>query len=133
MTDREIQQFLKDNGYPDYVVKAGRKGLLERWRKFVEQVEKGYRFGLYDYRNDLDTRALLARLGLDSEAAEWDERLKAMLTSTRTRVWESDPPEAFWNFGHPKNASGELREDLEAEGLWKAPRKRAEGKPPRKR
>jgi hypothetical protein len=119
MSDPEIKKLLEEYGYAPHVVKGGRKKLIEQWAKFVKSVEKGYGFGLYDYRNDLDTRAILARLKLDEEVAEWDERLKAMLTAKRTRVWETDPA-GFWNLGYPKNADGELKEDLVAEGLLKS-------------
>jgi hypothetical protein len=33
--------------------------LVAKWKAFVESVEKGYGFGLYDYRNDLDVRSML--------------------------------------------------------------------------
>ena len=79
MTEREIKQFLEDNGYPAHVIKGGKKGLLNRWRHFVDEVEAGYRAGLEDYRNDLDIRSILAVLQLDAEAAEDDARLKKML------------------------------------------------------
>ncbi len=42
---REMADYLRDNGYPEHVVNAGRAGLIDRWRKFVEEVEHGYRFG----------------------------------------------------------------------------------------
>ena len=61
MTDQEMTDYLRENGYPEHVVKAGRKGLVDRWRKFVEEVERGYKFGLEDYRNDLDLRAMKTR------------------------------------------------------------------------
>jgi len=119
MTDREIKLFLEDNGYPAHVVRDGKKGLLKRWRAFVEEVERGYKLGLEDYRNDLDLRAIIAVLKLDAEVAEFDARLKKMLAHTDVRVWET--PEggkgAFWINGYPKNASGELLADLRTEGL----------------
>ena len=117
MTDAEIQEYLQDNGYPEHIWRAGRDGLVARWRKFVEEVERGYRFGLEDYRNDLDLRAILSLAGLDAEARADDERLRRLLTATDKRVWESSPGDPFWDFGYPKNASGELLEDLKAEAL----------------
>jgi len=35
-------------------------------------------------------------------------------------VWESSAGDRFWDFGYPKNAAGELLEDLKAEGLLQA-------------
>lgn len=126
MTDPEIQDYLRDNGYPAHIVRDGRAGLLLRWREFVAQVEKGYPLGLEDYRNDLDIRAILELAGAgidDASAAEikaeiqkLDERLEKMLVATSVRVWES-APSPFWDFGYPRNAGPELVEDLRAEGL----------------
>ena len=65
MTDEEMAAYLRENGYPEHIVRAGRAGLIERWRKFVEEVERGYKLGLEDYRNDLDLRGIIAMLGLD--------------------------------------------------------------------
>jgi hypothetical protein len=121
MTDQEIRHYLKDNGYPAHVVKAGRKGLLKRWNDFVAEVERGYKLGLEDYRNDLDVRSILALLKLDKEVAEPDARLKKILVHTGKRVWETDgdPKSAFWILGYPKNAAGDLLADLRVEGLAK--------------
>lgn len=117
MTDEKIRQLLEDYGYPPHIVKRGRAGLVDAWRKFVEQVEHGYKSGLYDYRNDLDTRGVIARLGLDPEVNELDERFRQALIHTDRKVWESDIEDAFWIFGYPRKSSNELIEDLKAEGL----------------
>jgi hypothetical protein len=122
MTDPEIQNYLRDNGYPEHIVRDGRAGLLRRWREFVEHVETGYKLGLEDYRNDLDVRAILelAVAGTDdpnaAEIQALDDRLKKMLVATSVRVWES-APSPFWDFGYPRNAGPDLVEDLHAEGL----------------
>src|SRR5262249_3199080 len=109
--------YLRLNGYPDHIWRAGRAGLLARWRNFVDDVERGYPLGLEDYRNDLDLRGVIALAGLDSEARADDERLRSLLIDTGKRVWESTHENAFWDWGYPKNASGELLDDLRAEGL----------------
>ena len=69
MTDEEMIAYLRENGYPEHVVRAGRTGLIERWGKFVGEVERGYKFGLEDYRNDLDLRGIIcyARHGRRSQ------------------------------------------------------------------
>jgi hypothetical protein len=126
MTDPEIRDYLRDNGYPEHVVRDGRAGLLRQWREFIGQVEKGYPLGLEDYRNDLDVRAILELAGAgsgDASAAEinaLDERLKNMLVATNVRVWES-APSPFWDFGYPRNAGGDLIADLRTEGLFAKP------------
>jgi len=115
MTDSELVEYLRENGYPEHICRAGRAGLLAKWTAFVDEVERGYKLGLEDYRNDLDLRAILALAGLDASAD--DARLRRLLTATDKRVWESSPGDPFWDFGYPKNASGELLEDLKAEAL----------------
>jgi hypothetical protein len=120
LTDGEIQAYLRDNGYPEHVVREGKAGLMRRWRGFIEQAERGYSLGLEDYRNDLDVRAILRLAGAESdpELAELDGRLKAVLTDTGCRVWESAPGNPFWDFGYPRNAGEELLEGLRQEGLF---------------
>jgi len=117
MTDLELALYLQENGYPEHLWNAGRTGLLAKWTAFVNEVARGYKLGLEDYRNDLDLRAILALAGFDAEAKADDERLRRLLTDTDKRVWESSPGDPFWDFGYPKNASGELLEDLKSEGL----------------
>jgi hypothetical protein len=117
MTDQEMAAYLRENGYPEHLVRAGRAGLIERWAKFVSDVERGYRFGLEDYRNDLDLRAIIELLGLDSEVADADRRLQALLTHADKRVWESAPGNPFWDFGYPANAGQQLLKDLKDEGF----------------
>ena len=117
MTDLEIQDYLRDNGYPAHIVNDGRKGLPQRWREFVGQVESGYPLGLEEYRNDLDVRAIIQLAGVDDDGIRaLDERLKKILTATDVRVWES-APSAFWDFGYPRNAGPDLITDLREEGL----------------
>ena len=117
MTDAEMTTYLRENGYPEHIVRAGRAGLIEGWRKFVIEVERGYKFGLEDYRNDLDLRGIIAMLGLDSEVADLDRRFQALLIHRDKRVWESSAADPFWDFGYPSNAGPELLEDITNEGL----------------
>jgi hypothetical protein len=117
VTDSELIHYLRENGYPEHIVKGGRQGLVARWKRFVDEVAAGYPVGLEDYRNDLDLRALIALAGVDAEVADADARFRKLLVSTDKRVWESAPGDPFWDFGYPANASGELLEDLRSEGL----------------
>jgi hypothetical protein len=113
-----VDEYLRENGYPEHVVREGRAGLVRKWREFVEQVERGYKLGLEDYRNDLDVRAILAQAGAeDKEVVALDERLKKLLIACEKRVWESAPGEPFWDFGYPRNAGPDLLEDLRSEEL----------------
>lgn len=117
MTDLELEHYLRENGYPEHICRAGRRGLVELWKRFVNDVEKGYRLGLEAYRNDLDVRALIEQEDLAEDVREADARFEAMLINRDVRVWESSPGNHFWDFGYPKNASGELLSDLKDEGL----------------
>ena len=118
MTEKEIVQYLEDNGYPEHVRRGGSDGLIKRYREFVQEVERGYRFGLEDYRNDLDLRGIIGLVQLDEKVREIDERFQEMLTAHGKRVWESSGDNPFWDFGYPRNASGDLKADLKAEELW---------------
>jgi hypothetical protein len=112
MSDAEVMLYLRENGYPEHIVRGGREGLIRRWRNFVEEVERGYEFGLEDYRNDLDIRGILRLIGADEEVADSDARLQAMLTGTEYRIWESGEGDPWWDFGFPRNAGPALRRDL---------------------
>ena len=122
MTDPELQAYLRDNGYPEHILRAGRTGLVRRWLEFVEQAERGYTLGLEDYRNDLDIRAILRLAGAedDPEVRALDQRFENLLTATGRRVWESAPGDPFWDFGYPRSAGGELLDGLREEGLLEA-------------
>lgn len=117
MTDEQMTTYLRDNGYPEHVVRAGRQGLIDRWAKFVAEAERGYRFGLEDYRNDLDLRGIISMVGLDDEVRELDERFKVMLIHRDKRVWESSPGDPFWDYGWPRGTGTPFLQDLEKEGL----------------
>ena len=118
MTESQVQDYLRENGYPEHLVREGRAGLVRRWREFVEQVERGYSLGIEDYRNDLDVRGILALAKADDAAVHaLDERLRRLLTPTDQRIWESGPDDAFWDFGYPGNAGPDLLADLRNEKL----------------
>lgn len=91
--------------------------LIAKWKVFVEAVEKGYGFGLYDYRNDLDVRSLLDAAGAGTQVADLDKRFEACLTAKKIKIWESDVAAAFWCYGYPKKTNAEFKQDLKAEGL----------------
>ncbi len=117
MTDDQIVDYLRTNGYPEHLVRAGRAGLIERWRRFVEEVEHGYKLGLEDYRNDLDLRGIIALFGLDDQVRDLDRRFETLLTNRTVRIWETSAGDPPWDFGYPQNAGKQLLEDIKAEGL----------------
>jgi hypothetical protein len=96
VSDAKIISYLEDNGYPPHLIHQGRAGLVRRWREFVEQVEKGYRAGLEDYRKVLDIRGILEQAdGVDAEVRTLDERLKKLLVPAKNRLWESASRRSF--------------------------------------
>ncbi len=118
MTDEQVREYLENNGYPPRVVRGGKAGLLADWQRFVEEVERGYRFHLEDYRNDLDTRSILELIGADGpELDEADRRFRALQQAHDVRVWESGAGDPWWDFGYPRNIGEKMRADLTAEGL----------------
>jgi len=117
VSDDEIVEYLRANGYPEHLVRGGRDGLIERWRRFVEEVERGYKLGLEDYRNDLDLRGIIALFGLDDQVQDLDRRFEALLTDRDVRIWETSAGAPPWDFGYPKNAGKLLLEDIKSEGL----------------
>ncbi len=119
MNDKELKEFLSQGGYPEHIVKGGKRGLLARYGKFVAAVESGYSLTLDDYRNDLDLRTILHRAGLDSNktVVELDRRLRQALQFSAQAIWECDEnPQAFWIFGYPSKPKGDLKKDLAAGG-----------------
>jgi hypothetical protein len=112
-----VRRKLRERGAAEHIVREGGEGLVRRWRRFIEQVEKGYPLGLDDYRNDLDTRMFIAFAGLDGQVSQEDARLREILTGVDRPVWASEIPGAFWVRGYPRNACGELRDDLISEGF----------------
>ena len=113
-SDESVRARLRERGAAEHVVLGGAGKLIEDWRRFVQQVEAGYPFGLDDYRNDLDIRALIEAAGLGEQVADEDRRLRGALTRPEIAVWSTDVPNAFWVRGYPANASGELLADLKA-------------------
>jgi hypothetical protein len=119
MNGQELIDYLRENGYPEHVVHAGPAGLIAHWRKFVEEVERGYKSGLEKYRKELDIRGILAMLDVDDHVRDLDQRFEATLIDRDKRVWESSAADPFWDFGYPRNTGKEFLEDIIKEGLAK--------------
>ncbi|MFN0103539.1 MAG: hypothetical protein ACKV2U_15785 [Bryobacteraceae bacterium] len=117
MTEEEIIVYLEDSGFPPHIVSAGSEGLIERWHEFVGEVERGYPYGLAEYRHDLDLRGAIALLQLEERVTAADERFAALLENRDVRVWESGGEDPWWDFGYPRNARGYLLKRLREAGL----------------
>ena len=115
--EQAVRATLRGLGASPRVIEGGAAGLISGWQKFVESVERGYKFGLDDYRNELDLRTMIDAVGLAPQVTAEDERLRALLVNTRQPLWESDAPDPFWVCGYPRNAGDELMSDLRASGL----------------
>jgi hypothetical protein len=101
--------------------------LLQRWRRFVKEVERGYEDSIYEYTNDLSTRELLARIvyGLTEEGQQalmtvlkpLDDRFLFATKETEHALIgpEHDGASAFWRCRIPLHPGSELREDLLSE------------------
>lgn len=117
MTEEEIIVYLEDSGFPAHIIEAGSEGLVQRWIEFVGEVERGYPYGLVEYRHDLDLRGAIALLGLEDRVAEADERFVELLEHRDVRVWESGGEDPWWDFGYPRNAKGYLLKRMREAGL----------------
>lgn len=107
-------------------------GLLGSWTDLVEAVEIGYEDSVYEYANDVDSRAILDRVAASAapDAREalvrWlqplDERYETATSRAaapfRGSAAPSDPHAASdWHWRIPRRLVGELKTDLQAMGL----------------
>ena len=134
-----LQEWLREQGCPSHVVKAGLKGLLLTWEKIVsELVFDGYRFGLKDFVNDMDRRQTLAgamersvELGMEippplaARIAAADQRYRdATLPTSRCLLDDElvaerrvDADRQWWYYRVPRRRRGFILKDLEAAGI----------------
>jgi hypothetical protein len=98
---------------------------IQEWAAFVGEIEKGYDLTIFDYTNDLAIRDILQRVlqllsepgrGMVEEVLEpLDRRFLTATTEIKRPLRGED--RSFWRVRIPKLLVGELREDLESEGL----------------
>lgn len=119
----ELREFLRERGCPERVVERGLEGLLASWAMTVDEVSAGYRFGLDDYRNDVDARQLIeealpraqppAREAFEGALAVLDERIEPWLSPLGPCLWGDDvarehgwtPARNWWYFRWPAELS----------------------------
>lgn len=102
--------------------------LVQRWMKFVGQVEDGYNDSIYEYANDLAVRDVIEKILTDS-SREFSNRLLAevnpldrrFLDATRqvsrpVRRQHERALSPFW-YRVPINLEPELYTDLQSEGI----------------
>jgi len=101
MTEEEAKEYLRNRGCADFVWKGGSERLIQRWQKFVAEVERGYcpNCLIDEYWNDLTTRELIHEIGFDEQVKEADERFRTMLTATNIKHYRRDRASDydFWN------------------------------------
>ena len=115
MTEKEIKEILKNNGWAQHVYEGGSKYLLKKWKAIVEDVEKGYHPNsiLEEYWNDLATRSAIYLVGLGQNVKDLDQRFKNAVTGTNVKIWENNDGEnEFWHYGYPKNAKGNFLAEI---------------------
>lgn len=105
--------------------------LLERWSRFVRDVEDGYRLTLDDYTLELSIRdeleSVVDQLSLELRKQIlgalicWDQRLTlATNLMDQPLVPGVEQGASFWWFSVPRRLVGELEQDLLSLGLpWK--------------
>lgn len=122
MTGRDagnLEQFLREEGAPDTVVRGGLEVLLAGWERTVAAVEGGYGGDYEDFLGDLDGRQLLAqaleRVTREQAAhfaarlAELDGRFRAATTPVARCLWGNivadeegwSPDDNWWYFVRP--------------------------------
>jgi hypothetical protein len=99
--------------------------LVGLWAGVVEEVERGYELTLDDYHNDLDLRSLVQDVldGLQADRSEQvldqirglDARFLAATREVSDVIATRD--RGPWARRLPLRPAGELKEDIEAEGL----------------
>jgi hypothetical protein len=122
MTGRDagsLEEFLRQEGAPDQVVRGGLEVLMTGWERTVLAVEAGYAGDYEDYLGDLDGRQLLAQAlervtrGHAAEVAErleaLDARMRAATTPVARCLWGMivadeegwSPEDNWWYYARP--------------------------------
>ena len=98
--------------------------LLTKWEEFVISVERGYRFSIYDYTNDLSVRDILQRIidqcplalrhKICSAINTYDEQFKTITIEKSEPIYKlKADPSFWWWYRVPKYPGAELQNDLD--------------------
>jgi hypothetical protein len=126
-----IADYLRRRRAAAHLVNAGLDGLLDRWKRTVDEVSEGYDAGLDDFLNDLDLRELLHELEREVPEA-WtdaardrlraiDRRYRELVVPRRECLWGGGAARKhgwtarsnWWYFRAPREPGAELARDLE--------------------
>jgi hypothetical protein len=130
-----VRDYLAARGCKPAAVAGGLTGLLIRWWRAVDSVEKGYRFTLDDYLDDVDARHAItgawphasptAQARHSAAVARLDQRFQAATRTIPHCIWGDDnarigewnPHEHWYYYRIPADYGEELADDLANEGL----------------
>ena len=102
--------------------------LVQRWSRFVEEIERGYKLSIYDYTNDLCVRDILddvielvpesLRGDIRTELSAWDDRYRLATKPSAAPLLPGEDVvgQARWH-RVPRLLDGELKDDLISEGV----------------
>jgi hypothetical protein len=79
---QSFEEFLGRNGWP---TDESPWTAVERWESLVEQATAGYRWGFYEFTNELGVRDLLAKAFDDERLSRYD-----LINMMRERVADAD-------------------------------------------
>lgn len=121
-----LEEFLREEGAPDAVVRGGLDVLLAGWERTVAAVEAGYAGDYEDFLGDLDGRQLLAqaleRVTREQAGAvmaplrDLDRRMRAATAPVARCLWGNivadeegwSPEDNWWYFVRPLNGPPEF-------------------------
>jgi hypothetical protein len=133
--EASVRDYLAGRGCKPAAIAGGLAGLVIRWWRAVDHVERGYGFTLDDYLDDVDARhaitgawphaAPTAQARHAEAIARLDARFQAATDVISGCIWGEDNAEAGgWNphaqwyyYRVPRHRGEELEADLRAEGV----------------
>jgi hypothetical protein len=133
-----VRDYLAARGCKPSAIAGGLAGLVIRWWRAVDSVERGYRFTLDDFLDDVDARHAItgawphaapsAQQRHGDAVARLDQRFLAATQPIAHCIWGDDnarigdwnPHEHWYYYRLPAQYGDDLAADLQAEGLLDA-------------
>lgn len=111
-----------------FAASFGPSNLLEKWKRFVQEVEEGYRLSIDDYTHDLSMRDLLEEIKeavplrlreeIDVALHSWDERFRLATQPSITPIEEGvDADAKDWWFRIPYRSGPDVERYFMERGL----------------
>lgn len=122
MKNDNINKYLKEEGYPDFVVKGGMERLLKKWEMLAEDLELQKDWYDYEYINDLNSRYIIQKIidkfplfaedKILARVSEVDGRIKKLLVYSGKCILSAELEREkcinrkvhWWFYGWPKFA-----------------------------